>query len=71
MRVCDGSCRRLTRLCRQRQEHVELIRALGLQAESCDLAGHAAWAVLMRRAADTLRQATASCCDDNEEQQNR
>lgn len=64
MRVCDGSCRRLSRLCRQSQGQAELIEELAAKADACARAGHADWATLMQRAATALRRAEETCSDD-------
>lgn len=66
MRVCDGSCRRLSQLCRQRHQQDELIQALADQADACARAGHDDWAALMQRAADALGHTAETCrgCDD-------
>jgi hypothetical protein len=62
MRVCDGSCRRLTRLQRQSTDHAPLIRELEAQAEACAQAGNSEWSTLMRRAATALRRTAETCC---------
>ncbi len=62
MRVCDGSCRRLSRLCRQSREQTEPAQTLAAQANACARAGHAEWATLMQRAADALRDTGETCC---------
>ncbi|MEJ2654277.1 MAG: hypothetical protein P8Z69_02990 [Acidihalobacter sp.] len=68
MRVCDGSCRRLSRLCRQGREQVKLVEALATEAEACVQAGHTDWAALMQCAADALRHTAASCCGSDDTQ---
>ena len=62
MRVCDGSCRRLTRLQRQSARQADLLRLLDEQARACAEAGHPEWSILMQRAATALRHTTEACC---------
>lgn len=67
MRVCDGSCRRLSRLCRRQAGYDDLVRALDEQAAACAQAGRDEWKLLMQRAADALRHTAKACCGEGED----